>query len=290
MLAQADTASAFEPYSCKIESLTKVEQKRSPVPAMDSIKRAFRSMFKRGRKSKQDEQRRSPAQQQPKSTTASPAKPPAAPTKDTERQQVKGLEPNTMGKLPPTHPPSTGRHDQPQSAIPLERAVQAPLPTDGGGADGVKKVGAEERLQPTMIPATTAQSEPVSAISRDEPPAPPPKTDGAADAVLAAPMEAAVAAPAVTESQPEHMQSTGEPMHEPVQDVQKAAKEVAQPNGIASTHTDSTSLRNHADLEDKIPVNAEEPPPMVKAVRAAPGMSATSGPLEDFPEGGNYVE
>lgn len=33
----------------------------------------------------------------------------------------------------------------------------------------------------------------------------------------------------------------------------------------------------------------EEPPP-IKTVRAAPGMSATSGPLEDFPEGGDVKD
>jgi hypothetical protein len=35
-------------------------------------------------------------------------------------------------------------------------------------------------------------------------------------------------------------------------------------------------------LDEKMPVMAEEPPE-IKAKAAAPGMSATSGPLDDFP-------
>ena len=38
--------------------------------------------------------------------------------------------------------------------------------------------------------------------------------------------------------------------------------------------------------EEKVAITMEEPPP-IKNVRTAPGMSATSGPLEDFPEGGD---
>lgn len=40
----------------------------------------------------------------------------------------------------------------------------------------------------------------------------------------------------------------------------------------------------NADTE-KVAVMQDEPPP-IKPLKAAPGMSATSGPLEDFPEGG----
>lgn len=39
--------------------------------------------------------------------------------------------------------------------------------------------------------------------------------------------------------------------------------------------------------DEKVAVLSEEPPP-IQAVRALPGMSATSGPLEDFPEGGGF--
>ena len=43
------------------------------------------------------------------------------------------------------------------------------------------------------------------------------------------------------------------------------------------------------DSEEKVAVLMDEPPP-IKAARSAPGMSATSGPLEDFPEGGFHIE
>ena len=48
----------------------------------------------------------------------------------------------------------------------------------------------------------------------------------------------------------------------------------------------TNQIDTNAIPEEKVPVNLEEPPP-IKAVRAVPGMSATSGPLEDFPEGGD---
>ncbi|KAK0818348.1 hypothetical protein LTR75_002661 [Friedmanniomyces endolithicus] len=295
MLAEADRPAAYEPYSCEIESLTKVEQSRSPAPAMESIKRALRSMFKRGKKSKQEEQKHPPAQaQQPKPTTASPAKLPASPPKAAEGRQAQGVEQNTAGRLPTTHPLFTGRHDQPQSAIPLDRAAQTAMPPVAGGADGVGMGRPEERLQPTPTPATTAPIEPVSAVQRDDPPAPPPKTDGAGDAMAATPREVAapapvaapVAAPAVTERQPVHMPPTSESTHEP---PREATKDIAPPNSIVSKHAIPAGLPNAAATEDNIPVTAEQPAAF-KAAKVAPGMSATSGPLEDFPEVSEYTE
>jgi hypothetical protein len=84
----------------------------------------------------------------------------------------------------------------------------------------------------------------------------------------------------VTESQPAHTQPTGEPIHEPGEKTETAHHDQTSPQ--------ATSPQSIAAFEDKIPVTAEEPP-RIKTVKAAPGMSATSGPLEDFPEGGNYV-
>lgn len=53
-------------------------------------------------------------------------------------------------------------------------------------------------------------------------------------------------------------------------------------------HTPVPAQHPHAMISDeKMPVMAEPPP--IAAVRAAPGMSATSGPLEDFPEGGHEM-
>ncbi|KAK4958241.1 hypothetical protein LTR10_004667 [Elasticomyces elasticus] len=281
MLLRPDSPAGYSCYECKIESLTVVEQKRDPKPTMESIKRAFRSMFKKKGKPNEQHQASATAKQiNSGTTTATSAQPPAAPPKDVERTQTHGAEHNTTGKLPPTHPLSTGRHDRPQSELQPDRAALAPIPAIASGASSIRSGRREDQLQPMTPLAKTVSSEPVSAISRDEPPAPPPKTDGVADAIVAAPMEAAVAAPAVTESQPAHTQPTGEPIHEPGEKTETAHHDQTSPQ--------ATSPQSIAAFEDKIPVTAEEPPP-IKTVKAAPGMSATSGPLEDFPEGGNYV-
>ena len=52
-----------------------------------------------------------------------------------------------------------------------------------------------------------------------------------------------------------------------------ATKEETRPNGLPESP------------EEKVAVLGEEPPP-IQPLKTAPGMSATSGPLEDFPEGG----
>ncbi len=79
---------------------------------------------------------------------------------------------------------------------------------------------------------------------------------------------------------------TSETTHEP---LGIATKDTAPPNGIASTHGLPAGLSNAAASEDKILVTAEEPAAF-KAAKVAPGMSATSGPLEDFPEVSEYTE
>lgn len=57
----------------------------------------------------------------------------------------------------------------------------------------------------------------------------------------------------------------------------------------APATTDSTTTDTKpAPSDEKMP--AVEEPPTIKTVRAAPGMSATSGPLEDFPEGGDTLK
>ena len=195
MLRQDESPVPYQGYSCKVESLISVEQKRRPDSAMDSIKRAFRSLFKRGKKSKEDDQRQTPVQRQPpsKPTTANSAQAPAAPPKDVV-QQKKSADPT--GKLPPSHPLATAQQGQSKSTPPQDRAENAPIPAVSSGEQA--KVSREEQGPPTLAPIKGTDSEPVSAISRESAPAPPPKTDGAADAVVAAPIEAAAAAPAGT--------------------------------------------------------------------------------------------
>lgn len=51
-----------------------------------------------------------------------------------------------------------------------------------------------------------------------------------------------------------------------------------------ATPTSPTPVQEPRD-DDKMLVT-EEPPPPIVVPKVAPGMSATSGPLDDFPEGG----
>ena len=65
-------------------------------------------------------------------------------------------------------------------------------------------------------------------------------------------------------------------------DQQAPATNGADP--AAATPTPSQPAHDPAS-EEKVAVTMEEPPP-IRNVLTAPGMSATSGPLEEFPEGG----
>jgi len=126
----------------------------------------------------------------------------------------------------------------------------------------------------------------------------------------------------------EPAQDQAQPKTEPASEPQPASKpeskpesQMALPNGVATaheheetspiiaspspSHPESPSPASNIHIDDgmipapspppssiihfddgMIPVLVEPPP--IKAVRAAPGMSATSGPLEDFPEGGTF--
>jgi hypothetical protein len=85
------------------------------------------------------------------------------------------------------------------------------------------------------------------------------------------------------------------------QATQPATSENIKPNGTAPSTTTTTaaaaaspkptevpppakvsSESSRVVVDEKMPVMAEEPPE-IKAKAAAPGMSATSGPLDDFP-------
>jgi hypothetical protein len=104
----------------------------------------------------------------------------------------------------------------------------------------------------------------------------------------------------VTESKPEHVTSTGEPEQKPTAPAEPPASkenEPPKPNGTAidapaaaaEQHKDAPNppqLNTQVSDADKIAVATENQDlPPIKKSPAAPGMSATSGPLEDFPEG-----
>lgn len=97
--------------------------------------------------------------------------------------------------------------------------------------------------------------------------------------------------PSVTDSKPAHITSTGESDTPP---IAEATKENTHPSGVtpeaspANNEAKSHPVVSRGSSEDKIPVNVHEEPPPIRRVQAVPGMSATSGPLEDYPEGGDF--
>ncbi|KAK5129190.1 hypothetical protein LTR08_003764 [Meristemomyces frigidus] len=278
---------------------------------MDAFKRKMRMWFG-GRKGKQEQEQdnqrptsaaqwRSASAAQKPTAAITARQPPLAPPKDTP-QPVVPKSPDTTKELPPTHPLSAGRNGRPQVAVPIDHTVEpdsAPSPVIAGKPVEVAKAREHEEaaheeaaheVSPTAAsPAShAADDRPASATERDQLPVPPPKTDDAADAICTAPSEAAVTNPAAAESHPAHITSTAERLNP----ATAMGKENAVPNDALSDASEPLALDTVAaqqritrlDDSDKIVVGTEEPPP-IKAVKAAPGMSATSGPLEDFPEG-----
>lgn len=191
-------------YVWQIESDARIEQKRGRSQQMESIKRALKGMFKRGKKGKEEEEKPAAAKlQKPMTATSTQRQPPSAPPKDTERASP--TSPNATKRLPPTHPLTTGQHEKPDEAVPQNHTAQpgpARDPHVAHGPKGAGKAKEQEQFAPQVSPAAlshddgAARSDAVSAIEDETPPAPPPKTGGAADAIHAAPPEAAVAAPA----------------------------------------------------------------------------------------------
>lgn len=108
----------------------------------------------------------------------------------------------------------------------------------------------------------------------------------------------------MTESQPAHITSTGQRLDPAASNAKENAQPNAQQNGGTNSASESKAVPAvnteaaapapapapsqpiaRMDDSDKILVDEVDEPPPIKAVRAAPGMSATSGPLEDFPDG-----
>ena len=143
--------------------------------------------------------------------------------------------------------------------------------------------------------------EAVSTMEDDTPPQPPPKTDSGVETPKPESKAEAPTSRSIDHSDVGYTLTKAATDSRPA----PAAKENVQPNGIvpedkpATNGTPATEHQPTADSaaandepsdppspEEKVAVTAEEPPP-IKAAKAMPGMSATSGPLEDFPHGGD---
>ncbi|KAF2765892.1 hypothetical protein EJ03DRAFT_330569 [Teratosphaeria nubilosa] len=275
-------------YFVQIESDAKTlrQQRRSQCSGkMDSVKKLLARILGKARRGQRSSEQR-----------------PASPKDDMPRIS------DSAPQIPPTKPLSAV-----QSRETLGRGQYARSGTSlSAGAGGHENIMNQALKQ--------SKEYAVSEFSEDVPPAPPPKlNDGAGKAIQAARIEAATAAPAVTESERNRI-TTGEPGSTRVTTSLDKENRPPQPNGTVSKDAISmwsaqTSKPASTDLaavpkavpaassgpppaaprvtkipavfvEDKIPVHTEQHdlPPMKKSV-AAPGMSATSGPLEDFPEG-----
>lgn len=276
----------------------KSETQREPQTAVNQVPRH------------QQQQLQQPTAQQqsplrPSQPTGTPSKAPQLPPLKNSSPLESGTD--TSKPLPPTHPLATGEHRRPQEAIPQSRNAR-PGPPAGtavsSGANGANRLKEQEHEHDgvsSIGPASAVdgrRSDAISAVEDDSPPQPPPKTDSGLETKTEEPAGMSLQATDV-----------GYMLTKEVTDSRPAtadAKENAQPNGIAAgsspmtngtptsatTNTEQSTTNsapvehtsNPSSYDEKIPVTMEEPPP-IKEVRAMPGMSATSGPLEDFPEG-----
>ncbi|GAB1725499.1 hypothetical protein NU195Hw_g1907t1 [Hortaea werneckii] len=267
---------------------------------MDSLKRAFKGMFKKKKKEKPGQEQNNSVQHKAAKTEAPQITNTARPDKATAEKPAQEMS------VAQTQPLDAGIESRSPDVPSQTRNVDAPHAPDPnvaggpGGYDGAKQLSDEADKAFGSGPTTgedILQSRPFGKLGAPSQTGDSGRVDGAADAVQAAPSEAAIAAPAVTDSKPAHMTTTGEKL-DPASSTTAAQHEsgsangnpfTSKPNGTpeipSNPAVEPKSVQPQArhDFEDKIPVMAEPPP--IRTVKAAPGMSATSGPLEDFPEG-----
>jgi hypothetical protein len=242
---------------------------------------------------------------------------------DEQYQHQQESKPDVPPKLPPTHQPlATGQHSDKQAAVPLAGAGAGGVAQDAGSSSIANAVDAQYHksaddgnndddkapvspVGPTPITKDNRTvSEPVSAISADEnKPLPVPKMEAAP--VTAGKTETAgmqLLCRFMLHIQLANSISAPLPIRTSPQASQPANSENIKPNGSTVPSTTPTTTTAAAApktelpppakvssesscaavVDEKMPVMAEEPPE-IKAKAAAPGMSATSGPLDDFP-------
>lgn len=256
----------------------------------------LKGIFKRGKNKKQDNSaERTSTTPQPANNTAA-SKPPAS------AATANGTAPAIEKPLPPTHPLSTGQHDTPQEAVPQNHEAQV------GPDPASQQAQKEANNQETSATTATADSSaaPVSGIGSDGPPVPPPKTDAQADAArpadTAGRVERSVLAKLLLtarevkgDAPPTVPSSTTTPAAPPVQPITQPTDTLSaappsttdQASNKANGTASSADLPTPAVTDEKVPVLEQ---PVSSSKPAAPGMTATSGPLEDYPEGGHVLK
>lgn len=230
-----------------------------PPDAVDNVKRLLKGIFRRGKNKKQDK----PTTEQPPQTQ--PVTSPQYQTSPTN-----GTAPAVDKPLPPTHPLATGQHDVPQEAVPQDHAAQ---PGPELSTQDAKK--ADGQSAPPAVALAEGSQEPAPATEKENPPAPPPKNDSAFDTPKAID----------TSENKENVPATS---NAPLSDSALATPNTpAKPNYAAEESKlepgNNTAAVETQQVEEKVPVHVEPLAP--KTNLTASGMSATSGPLEDFPAG-----
>lgn len=301
--------------------------------AIDNLKRAFKGLFKRGKKSSSSSKTSTAtdanststptgvSQPPPQSATPSTAGPPQLPPIQNASPLTSATD--TSKPLPPTHPLATGQHEEPEQAVPVnEEAKPGPPAPIVGPAESPEQVKEQQQQQSAISPVSLPQ--PGSAVDG---------TSGDVSAVTnetstpasrqpsqqVSPQEGVKTDSAAESGQVE--EPAGRVYHKAdgsVHELTEAAttsspapnNENIPPNPTTSTATETNSAPDSAapatngepalapaatskttdvapaSPEEKVSVLQDEPPP-IKTAKPAPGMSATSGPLEDFPEGGD---
>ena len=255
------------------------------------MKRAFKGMFKRGKKSKTTTPSTASTEQQPPQPSTTSAQPTAPQLPPIQNSSPIGITSDTNKPLPPTHPLATGKHEEPMEAVPANKDAQpgppAPIVGPAEGADQV-----QEQQKDTMSPISPpepsstvdgAHDGDVSVMTNEESPQTPAKVDSG---IEESKVEEAAGIYHHINMNPHRLTETVTTSEQPTND------ETTQPHAL-TTSTEDKPVPNGTPAPapseptaEKVSIIHDEPPPL-KPAKPAPGMSATSGPLEDFPEGGD---
>lgn len=244
-----------------------------PPNAFAVLKEGFKNLLRPNRRRRQQEQQAQAAQQQ-------------------QDEQAEGASnPDVPSHLPPTHPLATGQHSEPQTVSPMPEAAAAPAVVAGSEGDTKeqeKKEDEDKAPVSPVAPAPVAQDEapkstldPAILAEQARPP-PPPKIHEDNDHVFNPPLRFdASGKPIPARSENVKPSENAKPSVTAPESTTASATAATAPTPASETQAATkTSLESARD--EKMPVMAEEPPE-IKAKAAAPGMSATSGPLDDFP-------
>jgi hypothetical protein len=256
--------------------------------------------------------------QQPPPSSASPSNAPQLPPIENTSGALAGGAPGISATeptkpLPPTHPLSTGQQSQPQEAVPQDHDAQPGPPAPVDGASEPAQPSAVNTALDNVEPAKQEQLEPgrvsplnggstmeetrsgaVSAVDENSQTEEPVKTDSGIEepTIDAVEERRGMGAMLYNEKRVILIRRTvmdpapAPPANENIPPIETTTDQITANGTTATTEpTEQKSPIPDSAAEEKVAVDQEEPPP-IRTGPTAPGMSATSGPLEEFPEGG----